>query len=170
MLVELARAARADREAAQQQIERVADRVGVRVRPEVAGALALAAAHHQRPRELLVERDRQERIALVVAQADVEARPVLLDEAVLEHQRLDLVAHLDPLHRLRRGDHLRRARVHVARILEVVGQPLAQARRLADVDHPTERVLELVRARACRESCRWAVAAPSTLRLWRYRA
>jgi hypothetical protein len=34
---------------------------------------------------------------------------VLLDEAVLEHERLDLVADLDPLDRLRRRDHLRRA-------------------------------------------------------------
>ncbi len=135
MLVELARTARADREAAQQQVERVADRVGVRVRPEVPGALALATAHHQRPGELLVDRDRQERIALVVAEPDVEPRPVLLDEAVLEHQRLDLVAHLDPLHRLRRRHHLRGPRMHVARVLEVVREALAQARRLADVDH-----------------------------------
>ena len=151
MLVELARAARANRETAQQQIEGVANRVGVRVRPEVLGALALAAAHHQRPRELLVERDRQERVALVVAQPDVEPRPMLLDEAVLEHQRLDLVADLDPLHRLRGGHHLRRPRMHVARILEVVRQPLTQARRLADVDHATERVLELIRAWCVRD-------------------
>ena len=103
VLVELRRAARADREAAQQQIERVADGVGVGVRPEVAGALALAAAHHHRPRPLLVDGDRQERVALVVAQPDVEPRVVLLDERVLEHQRLDLVAHRRPLDRSRRS-------------------------------------------------------------------
>ena len=82
MLVELAGTARADREAAQQEVEGVANRVRVGVRPEVLGALAFATAHHQRPRELLVERDREERVALVVAQANVEPRPVLLDEAV----------------------------------------------------------------------------------------
>ncbi len=145
VLVVLARAAGADREAAQQQVERVADRVGVGVRTEVAGALALAAAHHQCPGELLVDRHGEERIALVVTQADVEARAVLLDQRPLEHQRLDLVAHLDPLHRLGGGDHLGGARVQAAWVLEVVRQPLAQARRLADVDHPAERVLELVR-------------------------
>ena len=39
---------------------------------------------------VLVERDRDERVGLVVAQADVEARPVLLDEALLGEQRLGL--------------------------------------------------------------------------------
>ena len=67
VLLELRRAARADRERAQQLVERVADGVGVGVRPEVAGALALAPAHHQRPRELLVDGDGEERVALVVA-------------------------------------------------------------------------------------------------------
>ena len=47
--VELGVAARADREGAQQQVERLADRVRVGVRPEVADALARAAAHHHRP-------------------------------------------------------------------------------------------------------------------------
>ena len=155
MLVELARAARANRKAAQQQIERVANRVRVGIRPEVLGSLALAATHHQRAGKLLVERDREKRVALVVAQADVEARPVLLDEAPLEHQRLDLVAHLDPLHGLRRRHHLRRTRMHVARILEVVRQPLTQAGCLADIDDPAERVLELVRPGRIRNRAGW---------------
>ena len=146
MLVELAGAAGADREAAQQQIERVADRVGVCVRSEVLGSLALAATHDQRPGKLLVEGHRQERVALVIAQPDVEPRPVLFDEAVFQHQGFDLVADLDPLDALRRRHHLRRPRMHVPRILEVVRQPLTKARRLADVDHPPERVLELIRA------------------------
>ena len=93
VLVELRLAAGADREAPQQEVEGVADRVGVGIRAEVAGALALAAAHHQRARPLLVDGDGEERVALVVAQAHVEARVVLLDQRVLEHQRLDLVAH-----------------------------------------------------------------------------
>ena len=74
MLVELGRAAGADREAPQQQVERVADRVRVGVRAEVACALALAAAHDQRSWPLLVDRHREERVRLVVAQPDVEPR------------------------------------------------------------------------------------------------
>ena len=147
VLVELARAARTDREAAQEQVERLADRVGVCVRAEVAGALALASPHDHGPRVLLVEGHGEERVALVVAQPHVEPRSVLLDEAVLEHERLDLVADLDPLDRHRGRHHLGRARVQVARVLEVVGEALAQARGLADVDDAPVLVLELVRPR-----------------------
>jgi hypothetical protein len=171
VFVELAGTAGAHRKAAQQQVERLADGVGVRIRPEVAHTLALAATHHHRPRVLLVERHGQERVALVVAQADVEPRPVLLDEAVLEHERLDLVAHLDPLDRLGRRHHLCRTRVQVARVLEVVRQPLAQARRLAHVDDATLRIFELVRARrignrAGRRSRHHAVHSRAPLPLW----
>lgn len=48
---------------------------------------------------------------------------MLLDEAELEHQRLDLVAHLDPFDRGGGGDHLGGARVQRRRVGEVVGQP-----------------------------------------------
>ncbi len=100
VLVELRRAARADREAPQQQVEGVADRIGVGVRTEVPGSLALPAAHHQRPRPVVVHGDGEERVALVVAEPNVEPRIVLLDEAELEHEGLDLVADRGPLHRL----------------------------------------------------------------------
>ncbi len=50
----------------------------------------MALAREVHAREVLVERDRDERIGLVVAQADVEARAVLLDEALLRQQRLRL--------------------------------------------------------------------------------
>ena len=95
--VELVVRAGADRERAQQQVERLADGVGVAVGPEVAHALALAAPHDHGPGPLVAHGDGQERVALVVAQPDVEPGLVLLDEAVLEHERFDLVAHLDPL-------------------------------------------------------------------------
>ena len=54
------------------------------VRAEVAHALALGAAHHLQPRDLLVQRDREPGIALVVAVLDVEARVELLDPGVFE--------------------------------------------------------------------------------------
>ena len=145
--LELAVGARADRERAQQEVERLADRVRVGVRAEVADALALLAAHHHGARPLLVERDREERVRLVVLQPDVEPRPVLLDEVVLEEERLDLVAHLDPLDGLRGLHHLAGARQERVRRGEVVRQPAAQALGLADVDDAAVRVLELVRAR-----------------------
>ena len=139
------------REGPQQQVERLADGVGVGVGAEVLDALALAAPHDHGPGPLVVDGHRQERVALVVAQPDVEPGPVPLDQVVLEHERFDVVADLDPLDRLGRGHHLRRARVHVPRVLEVVRQPLAQALGLADVDHPAVGVLELVRAGGVRD-------------------
>ena len=145
VLVELAVAARANGEATQQQVERVANGIGVGIRTEVAHALALAATHHQRSGPLFVHRHRKKRIALVVAQSNVETRAMLFDEAELEHQRFDFVAHLNPLDGLGRGHHLRGAGVHVARILEVVTQPLTQVRGLAHIDNPTLAVFELIR-------------------------
>ena len=50
----------------------------------------MALAGEVDPREVLVERDRDVRVGLVVAQADVEARLVLLDEVLLGEQRLGL--------------------------------------------------------------------------------
>ncbi|CAB5067940.1 unannotated protein [freshwater metagenome] len=166
VLVELAGRTRANGEGANKQIERLPDRVRVRERPEVAPALPLAPTGNHCARPLLVLTHGEERIALVVPETNVEPRSVLLDQRVLEHQRLDLVANLDPLHRLGGSHHLGRARVQVARVLEIVGQTTPQRRRLADVDHPALRVLELVRAgglrdRPCRRSlnhCRCSTA------------
>jgi hypothetical protein len=109
VVAELVVRAGADREGAQQQVEGLADRVGVAVGAEVADALALGAAHHHGPGPLVAHGDRQERIALVVDEPDVEAGPVLLDEVVLEHQRLDVVADLDPLDGLGGAHHLGRS-------------------------------------------------------------
>ena len=69
----------------------------MRVRAEVSGSLALAAAHDYCARPFFVNGDRKKGIALVVAQSNVEARTMRLDEVVLQHQGLDLVADLDPL-------------------------------------------------------------------------
>ncbi len=141
---ELVVAAGTDRERAQQQVERLADRVRVAVRTEVAHALAPQTAHDHRPRPLVVECDGEERIALVVAQPDVEARLVPLDQRVLEHQRLDVVADLDPLDGLGGRDHLRSSGRERGRALEVVREPLSKRFRLPDVDDAALGVLELV--------------------------
>ena len=144
--VELGLRAGPDRERAQQEVERLADGVRVRVRAEVADALALLRAQHHRARPLFVERDREVRVRLVVLQADVEAGPVLLDEVELEEERLDLVRGHDPLDPFRRLHHLPRALRQQVRLEEVVRQPAAEALRLPDIDHPTFGVEELIRA------------------------
>ncbi len=162
--VELALRARADRERPEEQVEGLPDRVGVGVRPEVADPLALRAPEHHRPGPFLVERDREVRVGLVVVVPDVEAGPVLLDEVELEEQGLDLVADPDPLDGVGRRHHLAGA-LHQAGA-EVRHHPAPEALRLADVDHPPARVLELVRPRRIRNGRRFRllhspiVAAP----------
>ncbi len=146
--------ARPDREGTQEQVERLSDRVGVRIGAEIAGVLAPGAPHHRRLRPLVADGDRQIGIALVVDEADVETGPVRLDQVVLEHDGLDVAADDDPLDRGRPLHHLSCARVQVNGVLEIAREPAAQGHRLADVDDPPRRVLELVRARGVGNRCR----------------
>ena len=129
--------ARADREGAQQRAERLVDRARRGERAEIVAVLALGAAMPADPRERLLLRgladiDVGER--LVVAQDDVERRPVPLDHVAFEQQRLDVA---------RRGDHLERPgeRHHALQAgaqrggLGIGRDPLAQRLGLADVEH-----------------------------------
>ena len=75
------------REDPEQLVDGLADRPGVAVGAEVAGALLLGAAADHHPRELLADRDREPGVGLVVAVLHVEARVELLDPAVLELER-----------------------------------------------------------------------------------
>ena len=144
-LVEEGVGARAHREDAGQRVERVADRPRVPVRPEVADLLPLRAAEHLGARPLLPHGEREVRVALVVAVADVEPRPVALDQVVLEHQGVDLAARDDPLDALGVLHHRLGARVQG--LAPVVGESLAERPGLADVDHPAVAVAEQVGAR-----------------------
>src|SRR6266550_8056573 len=63
-----------------EQIERLVHGLGVRERPEVASAAIAEGAGAQDPRKVLTECDLDVRIRLVVLEANVVARVVLLDE------------------------------------------------------------------------------------------
>ena len=143
-------AAGADRERPQQQVERLTDGVGVPVGPEVPVAALAPPAHDHGTGPLVCQGHRQERVRLVVAKPHVESRLVPLDEAVLEHERLDLGRHFDPFDRRGRGDHLRGAQRQAGGIAEVAVQAGSEALRLAHVDDPPVRVQELVAARRIR--------------------
>ncbi len=69
-----------EREDLAQQLQRLVDARGRCVRAEVAAPVPDQPPGPHDPREVLAERDLHERVALVVAQPDVEAGPVLLDE------------------------------------------------------------------------------------------
>ena len=127
-----------------EHLERRADPLGVAVRAEVRPVAAVALAGEVDPREVLVERDRDVRVRLVVAQPDVEPRLVLLDEVLLgeqrlglgvDDQRLDLVDHVDQI-----------PAPACARVREMRRDPLADRVGLADVDHLAAAVAEQVDA------------------------
>ena len=73
-----------------EQVECLADPLGAREGPEVGAAGTVLFPGEVDPRVLLVEADADVGVGLVVAEADVEARPVALDEALLGEQRLGL--------------------------------------------------------------------------------
>ncbi len=151
--------ARAHGEDPEHQVDRLADGPGVAVRAEVADALLLGAAHDLDTRELLVQRDREVGVALVVAVLDVEPGVELLDPGVLQLQRLDLGGDDGPLDGGGRGDHGAGPRVQAGEVLEVVGQALAQVLRLPDVDHPAVLVAEFVDPRGVGDLSRLGAVA-----------
>ena len=132
----------AHREGAQQQVEGLPDGVGVGVGAEVLGVAPPPAPHHGGPRPLLPAGDRQVGVGLVVAQADVEAGAVLLDEVVLHHQGRHLAVGDDPLHRGGGVHHGLGADRQVA--AEVRREALAQRLRLSHVEHLAVGVAEQV--------------------------
>src|SRR5262249_54485663 len=82
------------------QAQRVADLVCAREGPEVQAVVAMGLACEVDPWVFLVEADPDVRVALVVAEAHVERRPVPLDQGALEDEGLALRAgheELEPL-------------------------------------------------------------------------
>ena len=99
-------------------------------------------------REVVVQRDLDVRVALVVLEADVERGLEALDEVALEQERLaDRVGHRvlevhDPV-----DDRADQVLLDPGRLLlPVAADAAAQARRLADVQHVPARVLHQVHA------------------------
>ena len=134
-----------------EHVERLAHLLRVGVRAEVHGAspVALTGEHH--PGVRVGDGDRDVREGLVVAQPDVERRPVALDEVLLEMQRLRLALRdddLDPAHPI---DELLDPRTRVAAAVEVAAHAGPKGLRLADVEDLVALVAKQVHARARRQ-------------------
>ena len=124
---------------------------------EVAGPGDVAPPRHQDPREGIGERHRNRRVALVILETDVESRPILLDQRVLEDERLGLRRHDD---RLDVGDEPLEEPVLGARIVvgrEVAADAALQALGLADVQHVTRGILPEIDARTIGEGIELAL-------------
>src|SRR5258708_34825946 len=101
-------------------------------------------------RKLLGHRELQVEVVLVVLEPDVEARPVVLDEAALENQGVHLIGCRDELEVGGPTSHLGAARGLCVSGSEVGAQPVTQTQRLADVDDLAPVVAEQVNARTVR--------------------
>jgi hypothetical protein len=91
-------------------------------------------------------------VALVVLEDDVVARPVLLDQVVLENQRFLLGAGDDVIDAHRSRDQELHRGPAVTTLAEVVPHPRSQRLSFSDIDHPPGFVLEKVDARVGREA------------------
>ncbi len=139
-------------EDAVQHVERLTHLLRVRVRSEVddAAPVPLAGEHHSRV--IVLDGHGDVRKGLVVAQADVERRPVAFDEVLLEVERLDLGARDDHLQVVDPVDELTQSLPRVARALEVRAHPWSQGLGLADVQHLSGSVAEEIDARFRRQA------------------
>ncbi len=131
--------------------QRLAHRARVRVRAEQLRFARARTAVEREPRKGVIRGQLDVRIALVVAQHDVEPRPMLLDQVVLEHQRFGLGARDRDLDARDRAHHRDGLRVLRAPALEIARHALAQVARLADVDHLARRVEHPIDAGLVRE-------------------
>ncbi len=122
----------------------LASQAGRDVGPAVGVLVLSRPAHHVEPGVLLAQGQLQVGMVLVVAEEDVVAGLVPLDEVVLEGQRLHLaVRH----HQLEVRDLVAQRvqpRVHGPGGLEVLAHPVAQRARLAHVEDLARRVAEHV--------------------------
>jgi hypothetical protein len=128
-----------------QDVERLTHLLRVRVRPEVDDAATVPFAREHDARVLVLDGDGDVGVRLVVAETDVEGRPVTADEVLLEVEGLGLVPRRDHLEAL---DPLRELLHPEPRVPgpEVGADARTKRFRLADVEHGVPRVPEEVDA------------------------
>ena len=141
----------AKREDLAQQLERLVHARGGRVGPEVTAPVTGQLSGADDAREVLAQGDLDEGVALVVAQPDIEARPMLLDQVVLEEVGLaDGVGH-DVLDVRDLGHHPLDARVVGRTLPEVRAHAVAKDVGLANVQHASTGALHEVDTRGSRQ-------------------
>src|SRR5262245_20710187 len=116
------------------------------VRAVIGRVVLFYSAGFEDAREVLVNRQLQMRVGLVILEHHVVARLVALDQVRFEDQRLGLGVGDDELEVNNARDQLLRLGVHHARVLKILAHPVAQVLRLADIEDLALRVLVKVAA------------------------
>ena len=148
----------AQRDHAARDVHHVAGGAAVGVGSEVlgVGSVPLARVLDGRVRVALGERD--ERVGLVVLEVGVEERAVLVDEVLLQHQRLVLVLHHDVVEAVYLVDQQRYLGAVVLEV-HVLAHAGTQLFRLAHIDDLAGLVLPQVHARQRRHAVQFALDA-----------
>ncbi len=143
--------ARPHGEDALHDVQRTTHLPDVGVRPEVFRAVVNETPRHEDPRERLLYRDLDVRVRLVVAERDVEARPVLLDQVRLQNQRVRLGGNDDGVEVGSLAHE--RPRFHALEMVaaQIASYARAQPFRFPDVQHHAIRILPQVHARRLRK-------------------
>src|SRR5579863_5510867 len=134
-------------EAAMDEVHDAIGEIRREVRAIVMRAVLLQAPRHVDARIPLGKRQLDVRVTLVVTQQDVVARLELLDEVVLERERLFLIVDNDGFEVLGGLKHQVALLVERPTLLKVGAHAALERLRLADVDGPALRVFEDVDAR-----------------------
>ena len=122
------------------EVHQAVRQVGREVRTEIGRAVLPQPSRHVNPGILFVSQ-LDVRVRFVVAQQDVEARLVLLNQVVFESERFLLVINQNVVDIARFAD--QRSGLDIGQLVlgKVAAHPVSQALRLADVDHPAAGVL-----------------------------
>ena len=120
-------------EMAVNEVDQPVRQIAGEVRAVISGTVLAQPAGHVHARILLTG-ELDVRVSLVVAQQDVEARLVALDEIVLKRQRFLVVVDRDVVDVARFGDQRAGLGIGQALVGEVAAHAGAQVLRLADID------------------------------------
>ena len=98
-----------------QELQAFMHRCHIRIRTKVTCSVLEHPPRDEYPREILLHRHLHIRIALIILQTDIIARPMLLDEIAFQDQRLDLRMRHDDL----KISNMRNHRPHLRRVILV---------------------------------------------------
>ena len=126
--------ARRDQEVAMNQVDDAIGEIGREIGAVVGAAVLAQAAGHVHAGEALGQGQFHVGVSFVVAQQDVEARLLLLDEVILKRQRFFIIGYYDVVNVDGLADQRPGFRVLPAAFVEVGPDARAQVLRLAYVD------------------------------------
>ncbi len=127
------------------EVDQPVRQISRKIRPVIGAAVLSQTARHVYSR-ILFSGQLDVRVCFVIAQQDVVARLVLLDEIVLERERFFVVVDLDKIDVPRLADQRSGFGVGQPVLVEIASDARAKALRFADIDDFPVRILVQIHA------------------------